>query len=109
MTRESEVTTDPALVVGTPKAKTASLQRNSRILDRRTFRPSACLKNANKQTNLILQLTSANVMLLNGKSEVIVSFESLCENSPHNMRIMKQEEDAIFSSIIFSYIKPQNI
>lgn len=54
MTRESEVTTDPALVVGTPKAKTASLQRNSRILDRRTFRPSACLKNANKQTNLTL-------------------------------------------------------
>ncbi len=44
MTRESDVTTDPALVVGTPKAKTASLHRNSRMLERKTFRPSACLK-----------------------------------------------------------------
>ena len=35
---------EPARVVGMPRAKTASLHKNSRMLERKTLRPSACLK-----------------------------------------------------------------
>lgn len=44
MTRESDVTTEPARVVGIPRAKMASLHKNSRMLERKTLRPSACLE-----------------------------------------------------------------
>lgn len=40
----SEVTTEPALVVGIPRKCMTSLHRNSRMLERRTFLPSACLR-----------------------------------------------------------------
>lgn len=50
MTVDWDVTQAPARVVGIPKWNMASLHRNSRILDRRTLRPSACLESNTEVT-----------------------------------------------------------
>ena len=50
MTVDWDETQEPARVVGTPRWNMASLHRNSRMLERSTLRPSACLRSSTEVT-----------------------------------------------------------
>lgn len=63
------MTQAPARVVGTPRWNMASLHRNSRMLERSTLRPSACLKSEDGHCEALAGNHSAPGLRGNGGTE----------------------------------------